>query len=119
MKSGIKLRVKGDKKLLIDELKNSRVMLNPGHKGEVFCLSAIEAQELCVPIVTMGYGSLSERVEHSQTGYIAKNKNEFIKYAIEILENDNIYLKFRKNLIDRRGKRTYKNVSEDLLKIIL
>ena len=93
-------------------------MLNPGHIGEVFCLAAIEAQELCIPIVTMGYGSLAERVEHAKTGYIAKNKNEFIKYSVELLENDKTYLEFKKNLIDRRGKRTYKNVSEDLLKII-
>ena len=53
-------------------------MLNPGHKGEVFCLAAEEAKELCIPIVTMGYGSLKERVDHGVTGYIAKNKNEFI-----------------------------------------
>ncbi len=117
-KIGIKLRNKGEKKILINDLKNSRIMLNPGHRGEVFCLSAIEAQELCIPIVTMGYGSLAERVEHSKTGYIAKNKNEFIKYSVELLENDKTYLEFKKNLIDRRGKRTYKNVSEDLLKII-
>ena len=37
---------KSDKNKLISELKNSRVMLNPGHKGEVFCLAAIEAKEL-------------------------------------------------------------------------
>ena len=43
-------------------------MLVPGHKGEVFCLAAEEAKALCVPIVTMGFGSLSERVDHLKTG---------------------------------------------------
>tara|TARA_B100001123_G_scaffold439319_1_gene575948 strand:- start:231 stop:1229 length:999 start_codon:yes stop_codon:yes gene_type:complete len=116
---GIKLRVKSDKSQLIDDLKNSRVMLNPGHKGEVFCLAAIEAQEMCLPIVTMGYGSLSERIEHGKTGYIAKNKSEFINYSIDILNNDETYLKFKNNLFNNRGKRTYKNVADDLLKIII
>ena len=47
-------------------------MLVPGHKGEVFCLAAEEARELCIPIVTLGYGSLYERVIHNKTGFLAK-----------------------------------------------
>ena len=73
-------------------------MLVPGHKGEVFCLAAEEARELCLPIVTMGYGSLYERVEHNVTGYIAKNIKEFINYAHKLLNDKDLYLKFRKNL---------------------
>ena len=115
---GIKLRIKEDKKKLINELKKSRLMMNPGHKGEVFCLAAIEAKELCIPIVTMGYGSLKERVEHGITGYIAKNQNEFINYSIDILNNDETYKKFRENLFKKRGLRTYKDVAEDLIRII-
>ena len=114
----VKLRVKSDKNKLIDELKNSRVMLNPGHKGEVFCLAAVEAKELCLPIVTMGYGALKERVEHGVTGYIANNQNEFIDYSLDILNNDETYKKFRNNLFNKRGMRTYKNVAEDLINII-
>jgi len=82
------LREKGEKKLLIEDLLNSRVFISPGHKTEVFCLAAEEARELCVPIVTMGIGSLYERVSHGQTGYVAKNKNEFIDYSISILNDD-------------------------------
>ena len=114
----IKIRIKSDKELLINELKDSRVMLNPGHKGEVFCLAAAEATELCVPIVTMGYGCLYERVEHNITGYIAKTKKEFIDYATKILNDDDTYFKLKENLINRKGKRTYKHVSDDLIKII-
>ena len=36
-----------------------------------------EGRELCVPIVTMGIGSLSERVEHGKTGFIAQNEKDF------------------------------------------
>jgi len=118
IKLNIKIRVKSDKVLLIDELKDSRVMLNPGHKGEVFCLAAAEAKELCVPIVTMGYGCLYERVEHNITGYIAKTKQEFVDYATKILKDDDTYLRLKENLIKKKGKRTYKHVSDELIKII-
>ncbi|MAR25841.1 MAG: hypothetical protein CMC50_00205 [Flavobacteriaceae bacterium] len=118
LKLGVKLRIKGDKLKLIDELSSIRVMLNPGHAGEVFCLAAEEARELCIPIVTMGIGSLSERVEHKITGYIAKNKDEFINYTIKILNDDNCYLNLKKNLMKRRNIRSYKDVATDLLKII-
>ena len=93
-------------------------MLVPGHKGEVFCLAAEEAKALCVPIVTMGFGSLSERVDHLKTGYIAKTKSEFINFAIDILNNNKTYLELKKNLMKIRGIRTYENVASDLIKII-
>lgn len=112
------LRTKSSKEKLILELLSSRVMLNPGHKGEVYCLAAEEARELCLPIVTMGIGCLYERVNHNITGFIAKNKTEFINYAFEILFNDETYVRLKKNLIHMKGNRSYKNVSEDLLKII-
>ncbi len=115
---GIRLRKKGDKFDLIKELAKSRVMLNPGHKGEVFCLAAEEARELCIPIVTLGIGSLSERVEHGVTGFIAKNENEFIDYTIKILNNDKFFLSLKNNLIKKRNSRSYKNVAKELLDII-
>ncbi len=118
IKLGIRLRTKGNKIDLINELSMSRVMLNPGHKGEVFCLAAEEARELCVPIVTLGIGSLRERVEHGVTGFIAKNTNEFIDYTIKILNNDNLYLNLKKNLMKKRNVRSYKNVAQELLDIV-
>ena len=114
----IKIREKGDTNKLIDDLIKSRIMLNPGHKGEVYCLAAEEARELCIPIVTMGYGSLYERVEHGVTGYIANNKNEFINYSIDLMNNDKLYSKIRNNLLKIRGIRTYKNVVEDFINIL-
>lgn len=113
----IKVRDKGTKLNLIKDLIKCKLMLNPGHKGEVFCLAAEEAKELCIPIVTMGYGSLKERVDHGVTGYIAKNKNEFINYSVKILTNNDEYLNLKNNLIKKRNLRTYMNVAKDLLDI--
>ena len=116
--TGVHLRNKGDKKKLILDLINSRLFLTPGHKTEVFCLAAEEARELCIPIVTMGYGCLYERVEHGVTGFIAKNRSEFINYAYEILTNDKTYLDLKRNLIEMKNSRNYSHVRNDFLNIL-
>ena len=114
----ISIRNKASKGDLINDLKSSRIMLVPGHKGEVYCLAAEEARELCIPIVTMGYGSLYERVVHNETGYIAKNLDEFVNYSHKLLNDDELYLKFKKNLYKLRNSRNFSDVANDLLKII-
>ena len=93
-------------------------MLVPGHKGEVFCLAAEEARELCLPIVTMGYGSLYERVEHNKTGYIAKNIDEFVHYSHKLLNDKDLYLKFRSYLFSLRNSRNYSHVANELINLI-
>ena len=118
LNKNIKVRKKGSKKDLINDLKSSRLMLVPGHKGEVFCLAAEEARELCIPIVTMGYGSLYERVIHNKTGYIAKNNDEFVHYTHKLLNDKNLYMEFRKNLFNLRNSRSFDDVAEDFLKVI-
>ena len=94
-------------------------MLVPGHKGEVFCLAAQEALEMCIPIVTFGIGALNERVEHGVTGYIAKSKKEFADFSSKILNDQNVWQKFRNNLLKKRGLRTWKMATlefENILK---
>ncbi len=117
-KDDIFLRLKSDKSHLINELKNSKLFITPGHKTEVYCLAAEEARELCVPIVTMGYGCLYERVVHEKTGFVAKNKKEFIDYSNLILNDDDAYMKIKKNLFNKRNSRNYSNVKDDLIKIL-
>ncbi len=112
------LRKKSDKKLLIQELSKSRLFITPGHKSEVFCLAAEEAKELCIPIVTMGYGCLYERVTHGKTGFIAKNEKEFIDYSTRILNDDILYSNLKKNLIKMKNLRNFDNVRDDLLNIL-
>ena len=92
------------------------MIILPGHKAELFCLSALEASELCIPIVTMGIGSLAERVEHGVTGLIAKNE-EFSSYIIELFKNNEL-LKLRQNLIQKRGENSWTNATNKFLEII-
>ncbi len=118
IKDDVFLRKKGNKNLLIQDLVKSRLFITPGHKSEVFCLAAEEAKELCIPIVTMGYGSLYERVKHEKTGFIAKNMKEFVNYSVKILNDDDLYLNLKKNLIEMKNLRNFNNVKEDLLRIL-
>ena len=101
--------------LLIKDLLKSRVFLIPGHKGELFCLAAEEARELCIPIVTLGLGSLSERVIHGKTGFIAKDNHQFAKYTLDILEDHNTWKELRNNLIKMRGLKKWNRVAISLL----
>ena len=117
-KFGIFNRKFVDKNEFINQLVKSRVILLPGHKAELYCLAASEAQELCIPVVTMGIGSLSERVEHNITGLIAKNKKQFSDYIIEIFSNNGLWLSFRNNLLSKRGKKTWLRASRKFLKTI-
>ena len=103
---------------LINDLLNSRIFLVPGHKAELFCLAAEEARELCIPIVTMGIGSLYERVIHKKTGFIAKNEDEFAHYTLELFKNNKLWNKIRSNLLELRGSYNWSNASNNLLKII-
>ena len=105
-------------KKLVEDLLKSKVFLVPGHKAELYCLAAEEARELCIPIVTMGIGSLYERVEHGKTGFIAKNENEFASYTLELFNNETLWNQMRSNLIKIRGKSNWSDSTNNLLKII-
>ena len=100
---------------LIKDLLESKVFLVPGHKAELFCLAAAEAQELCIPIVTLGIGSLYERVEHNINGFIAKNNKEFAEYTIQLFKDPALWLKLHRNMKAKRGQKNWINSTNDLI----
>ena len=71
-----------------------------------------------MPIVSLGIGSLKERVTHNQDGLIAKNDEEFSKYVIEIYNNKDLWLELRKNLINSRGKKNWKTAALRFINVI-
>ena len=105
----------GDKTTMVNDMLKSKVLLVPGHKGELFCIAAEEARELCIPIVTLGLGSLSERVEHGITGFIAKNNDEFAYYTLKIFNDLNLWKELRNNLIKLRRSKVWNKVALSLL----
>lgn len=103
---------------LINDLKNSRIMLIPGHKAELFCLAAEEARELCLPIVTMGIGSLKERVKHGETGFIANNEEQFAKYTLDLFNDNDLCIQIKKNLYKIRNTNNWINSSKLFLEVL-
>ena len=101
--------------MLLEELSRARVFLIPGHKAELFCLAAAEANQMCIPTVTLGYGCLSERVIHNETGFIAKNEEEFANYTIKLFTDDQIWRSMRENLEKKRSNFNWLNVAKDLI----
>jgi glycosyltransferase involved in cell wall biosynthesis len=76
---------------LVEELASARVLLIPGHRDETYCLAAAEATAAGVPIVTLGTGSLSERVRDGETGLIARSREAFIVQAVSLLSDDKLW----------------------------
>lgn len=105
----------GDKKLMIQDLIKSKVLLVPGHKAELYCIAAEEARELCIPIVTLGIGSLSERVQHGITGFVAKNYEEFAYHTLKLFNDDKLWKNLRHNLIKLRGSKKWSKVAINML----
>ena len=105
-------------KYLVKDLIESKMMLIPGHKAELYCLAAEEARDLCLPIVTLGMGSLKERVEHEKTGFVAKNYSEFAEYTLALFKNEYLYRNILKNLIELRGSNTWSNVAKNFINSI-
>lgn len=108
-----------NKRVMLNDIAQSRLYLIPGHKAELFCFAAEEARELCVPIVTLGIGCLSERVDHNKTGFVAKNNKEFADYTIELFQNNKLWNYFRSNLINQRGKKSWLSLSKKFLNEII
>jgi glycosyltransferase involved in cell wall biosynthesis len=81
---------------LIGELATARVQLIPGHRDETYCLAAAEATAAGVPIVTLGTGALAERVRNGETGFIARDKDEFANRTVSLLSDDALWLQMHR-----------------------
>ena len=108
-KYNIKKKMYMEKNKLIEFLSSFRILIIPGHKGEVFCNVAEEAKALCIPIVTMGIGALKERVTNNYNGYVCNNFADFEEKILTLMNNDEIYLKFKKNLYNDRGSNKWED----------
>ncbi len=109
-------RTQQDQNKLLEELSKARVFLIPGHEAELFCLAAAEASQMCIPIVTLGYGCLSERVTHDKTGFIAKNNEEFANYTYRLFTDDYKWQLMRDNLEKKRFELSWRKVADDLIR---
>ena len=114
--SNIKLRSFVSRQQLMNELKNTRVFTYIGHKSDIWTLTVEEARQLCVPVVTFGIGSISDRVDNGFTGYIVKSDNEFASKVLNLMNDDTLYLKLKKNMFESRGKLNWESIADEWIK---
>jgi hypothetical protein len=82
---------------VLETLRTARVLLAPGHRSETFCLAAAEAIAMGVPVVTLGIGSLKERVVQAETGFICKNWNGMAARTGEVLADTTLWSRLHHN----------------------
>ena len=117
--SNIYERKFGSRDDLINELRNTRAFAYTGHKSDIWVLTVEEAVQMCVPIVTYGIGSVEDRVIHNETGFIAKNDEEFAKYLEMLLFDDEFYNKIRRKMFKRRGFKNWDFIADIWIKKFL
>jgi glycosyltransferase involved in cell wall biosynthesis len=66
---------------------SAKAMIYPGAADETFCMAAAEAQAAGLPVVTLGIGSLAERVQHGVNGLIGASYDEMGLQARRVLED--------------------------------
>jgi|TARA_B110000211_G_scaffold232492_1_gene296366 glycosyltransferase involved in cell wall biosynthesis len=118
-KNNIFLRNIGSRAEMIQELKRARMLLYLGHKSDIFTLTVEESIKLCVPVVTYGIGSVSERVSHGNNGFIAKNEYEFAKYTLDLLNDDSILFELKKKMFKTRLINSWSYIAEMWIKKFL
>jgi glycosyltransferase involved in cell wall biosynthesis len=60
-------------------------MIYPGARDETFCLAAAEAQSMGLPVITLGIGSLSERVQNGINGIVCRTHAEMMVHAKRLI----------------------------------
>lgn len=67
------------------------VLLYRGDPGETFCLAVGEAQAMGVPAVVQPIAATPERVIDQETGFVARDDNDFATYAVRLLADDELW----------------------------
>lgn len=70
---------------------SAKAMLYPGAPDETFCMAAAEAQAMGLPVITLGIGSLSERVAHGVNGAICRDFADMGYWARRISEDEELW----------------------------
>jgi hypothetical protein len=82
----------------------ARAMLAPGAEVETFCLAAAEAQCMGLPVLTLGIGSLAERVEHGENGLICASHAALVAAGASLCANTALARKLEAGAMRQRGE---------------
>jgi glycosyltransferase involved in cell wall biosynthesis len=90
---GVVVRAPTGPDVRAEEFGQSRVLLHPGHKADMFCMAAAEAQAMGVPAVVGDITCMRERVVDRETGFVlrAGDRAAFAGAAIRLLTDDALW----------------------------
>ena len=97
-------------------LKSSINLMTSDYEG--FALSILEANECGVPTITFDFGeSVEEEVLDGKTGFIAKNRDDYLRLLKNLMDNPKMLKKISLNCKKYNEKYRIDNIIEDWKKI--
>jgi len=100
-------------------MRSARVYLYHGHRSEVFCLAAAEAQALGVPAVVGPISVLPERVRDGVTGHVCEAPEAFAEAAVKILTDDEAWRRLHEASIAGQQGLSWSDVAAEFERRVL
>ncbi len=97
---------------VLQVLRGSRLLLAPGHRSETYCLAAAEAIAMGVPVLTLGIGSLKERVADGVTGFVCRGWRDMAARTGQILTDDALWARLHAAGLATRQRNDWANAAE-------
>jgi glycosyltransferase involved in cell wall biosynthesis len=104
---GVTFHPRSGKNDLAEFYAGTTALICVGAKDETFCLAAAEAQCAGVPVLTLGIGSLDERVSHGLNGLIANSFEELAQQAVALCADEELLVLLKAGAIKQRGAFTW------------
>ena len=60
------------------------------------------------------YWFFKERVRHLETGFIAKNDQEFADYTVKLLSDDEFFLNIKKKMYSKRHENNWVSIANEM-----
>ena len=74
-----------------------------GDLAETFCLAVAEAQAVGVPAVVQPLGSMAERLQDGETGFVDADDDAFARHTVALLTDDDLWRRLQQGCLERRG----------------
>ena len=106
----------------VKTLSNYRVHLNPSNDNNTLALSLLESQAKGIPVISKKNNDIYNHIYHNETGFITNNQNIFSQKIIDLLTDNNLFIRMSNNsklnnkvnkwkdVIDKFEEKVYENI---------
>lgn len=103
---------------LVQAYAGALAMIYPGAHDETFCLAAAEAQNMGLPVITMGIGSLRERVQDGVNGVICRSHVEMMDAAARLVTDRKLWSRLSEGAIRTSRLLTWDRAAQEWEKLL-